>query len=70
MARTRPFDEHLEEYEQWFHDNWFVFQSEPAAIEKFIPRKGKGVEIGIGSGIFAAPLVIDQGIDPSEGMRS
>lgn len=69
MAKTKPFDEHLSEYEQWFVDHYFVFQSELAALRKTMPCKGTGVEIGIGSGIFALPLDIRDGIEPSLTMR-
>ncbi len=69
MAKTKPFDEHLIDYEQWFIDNHFVFQSELTALNKVIPKTGEGVEIGIGSGIFALPLGIKNGIDPSFPMR-
>jgi SAM-dependent methyltransferase len=69
MAKTKPFDEHLSEYEQWFADNHFAFESELEAIRKVIPKKGKGIEIGIGSGIFAVPLGITDGIEPSVIMR-
>ena len=69
MAKTKPFDEHLDEYEQWFIDNHFVFQSELAAIQKVLPSTGNGVEIGVGSGLFAAMLGIKDGIEPSFTMR-
>lgn len=69
MAKTKPFDEHLAEYEQWFIDNYFVFQSELEAIQKVLPSIGKGVEIGVGSGIFASLLGIKNGIEPSFAMR-
>ncbi|MBN2862309.1 MAG: class I SAM-dependent methyltransferase [Bacteroidales bacterium] len=70
MAKTRPFDEHLVEYEQWFSDNHYVFLSELEAIRKVLPKNKKGIEIGIGSGIFAVPLGITDGIEPSEIMRA
>ena len=69
MAKTEPFDEHLAEYEQWFIRNHFVFQSELAALRKVMPARGKGVEIGIGSGIFASLLGIKDGVEPSGVMR-
>lgn len=69
MAKTKPFDEHLEEYEEWFFKNYYAFQSELAAIQKALPDKGRGIEIGIGSGKFALPLGIKEGVDPSEVMR-
>ena len=69
MPKTKLFDEHISEYEQWFVDHHFVFQSELAALRRAIPLTGTGVEIGIGSGIFALPLDIKDGIDPSLAMR-
>ena len=58
MAKTKAFDGHLAEYDQWFIDNRFVFQSELAALQKVMPKKCDGVEIGVGSGIFASLLGI------------
>ena len=69
MPKTEAFDNNLEEYEKWFVDNHFVFQSELNAIKKTLPENGDAIEVGIGSGIFAAPLGIKEGIDPSEAMR-
>jgi len=34
-----------------------------------MPGSGKGVEIGVGSGIFAEPLEIREGVEPSRVMR-
>ncbi|HUX55382.1 MAG TPA: class I SAM-dependent methyltransferase [Bacteroidales bacterium] len=67
--KTKPFDEHLSDYEQWFTDNHFVFQSELTAIQKVLPDTGNGVEIGVGSGIFASLLGIKDGVEPSHAMR-
>jgi SAM-dependent methyltransferase len=69
MAKTAPFDNYLAEYEHWFDDNYSVFLSELEAIRKVVPARSGGVEIGIGSGIFALPLGINEGCDPSASMR-
>ncbi len=69
MARTAPFDSYLCEYEKWFDDNQYVYLSELEAIREVIPVGGKGIEIGIGSGLFASPLGITEGCDPSAEMR-
>jgi ubiquinone/menaquinone biosynthesis C-methylase UbiE len=69
MAKTKPFDEHASEYEQWFDDNYYVFRSELEAIRRVLPTGEKGMEIGIGSGIFAVPLGIKEGVEPSQPMR-
>ena len=70
MAKTEPFDNHLKEYEEWFDGNRFVYLSELEAIKNVIPTTGRGIEVGIGSGLFAAPLGIKEGCDPSDEMRS
>lgn len=69
MAKTASFDHYLPEYEQWFVKNRFVFLSELEAIRNVLPDQGRGVEIGVGSGIFALPLGITEGCDPSARMR-
>ncbi len=69
MARTEPFDRYLDEYERWFEENRFVYESEIEAVRHFIPAGEQGVEIGIGSGRFAVPLGIKVGVDPSGTMR-
>ena len=69
MAKTKAFDNNLEEYEDWFVLNKYVFQYELRAIGKAIPKNEKGFEIGVGSGLFAKPFGIKEGIDPSKKMR-
>lgn len=60
-----PFDDLTDEYEHWFKENEILFQSELLALKQVIPVGKNGVEIGIGSGIFAEKLEIKHGIDPS-----
>lgn len=69
MAKTEPFDKHPDEYEEWFTENHYAYQSELAAIREALPDKGRGIEIGIGSGRFAVPLGIREGVEPSKTMR-
>ena len=63
-----PFDNYADEYERWFEENKITFQSELLAISQVMPIGKKGIEIGIGSGIFAEQLGINYGIDPSDSM--
>lgn len=63
-----PFDLFTEEYESWFVENKTLFQSELLALRQVVPVGKKGIEIGIGSGIFAEQLNICFGIDPSDNM--
>jgi len=69
MPKTGPFDQYADEYEDWFIINKYAFQSELKAIKKALPDNRDIVEVGIGSGIFAAPLGIKEGIEPSGAMR-
>lgn len=69
MARTEPFDKYLGEYEQWFEEHHFVYESELEAIKQFIPKGKKGIEIGIGTGRFSLPFGIKEGVEPSFVMR-
>jgi len=66
--KDNPFDIFTDEYEDWFKVNEIIFQSELLALKQAIPVGKNGVEIGIGSGIFAEKLNIKFGIDPSEKM--
>jgi len=63
-----PFDIYTDEYENWFIENELLFQSELLALKQVVPTNKKGIEIGVGSGLFAEKLNIKFGIDPSEKM--
>jgi len=69
MPKTEPFDHFADEYDNWFVINKYAFQSELSAIRKALPENGNIIEVGIGSGIFAEPLGIKEGVDPSSTMR-
>ena len=68
MAKTTAFDAQLDRYEAWFERHAFVYQAELRAIKTLLPPSEKSLEIGVGSGLFAAPLGIRHGIDPSRAM--
>ncbi|HKJ67819.1 MAG TPA: class I SAM-dependent methyltransferase [bacterium] len=69
MAKITPFEEHSDQYESWFSDHHAAYESELSAVKELLPPSGSGVEIGVGSGRFAAPLGIQHGVEPSEQMR-
>ena len=69
MAITEPFDKYSDEYEKWFKENKYVYESELEAVRHFIPESKKGIEIGIGTGRFALPFGIKVGVEPSLMMR-
>ena len=60
-----PFDIYIDEYENWFIENELIFQSEVLALKQVVPINKKGIEIGVGSGLFSEKLNIKFGIDPS-----
>jgi ubiquinone/menaquinone biosynthesis C-methylase UbiE len=69
MPKIEPFERYANKYEDWFERNKFAYESELRAIRKLMPKNGEGVEIGVGSGRFAAPLGIKVGVEPSCKMR-
>jgi ubiquinone/menaquinone biosynthesis C-methylase UbiE len=62
------FDKFYKRYDIWYQRNKFAYLSELEAIKEVLPKRGKGLEIGVGTGRFAAPLGIKYGIDPSKKM--
>lgn len=70
MAKIEPFEEHMDQYEAWFTNNPHAYRSEVEAIRRHIPEGGRGLEIGVGSGLFAVPLGIRHGVEPSARMRA
>jgi hypothetical protein len=55
MPRIEPFEAHAERYEAWFERHPAAYASELLALRPFVPLSGRGLEIGVGSGRFAAP---------------
>lgn len=65
METPSIFEEYAEMYDRWYDEHPRIYQSEISALEHFVPWQGKGLEIGVGTARFAAPLNIEFGIDPS-----
>ncbi len=62
------FDDNAKRYDDWFERNKIAFKTEVEAFKAVVPEKGKGLEIGVGTGRFAEALNIGTGIDISEEM--
>jgi SAM-dependent methyltransferase len=62
------FQRTVESYDAWYDDHPALYQTELAALRKAVPRRGRGLEIGVGTGRFASPLSVGYGLDPSPGM--
>ena len=68
MPKTDSFDDNVDRYESWFERNRLVYESELEAIRDLLQPCGRGLEIGVGTGRFAAPLGLRFGVDPSLNM--
>ena len=68
MPLVAPFEAHHDDYEAWFDEHGAAYVSELLALRPFVPWEGHGLEIGAGSGRFAAPLGVAVGLDPSPAM--
>jgi len=64
VSKIEPFDKNVSQYEDWFTRNKFAYESELHAIRVLLPI-GDGLEVGVGSGRFAASLGVKLGVDPS-----
>ncbi|MCU0666963.1 MAG: class I SAM-dependent methyltransferase [Candidatus Omnitrophica bacterium] len=64
----RVFETYSKKYDAWYDKHKAAFFSELAAIKKALPKNKNGLEIGVGTGRFAAALGIRTGIDPSPAM--
>lgn len=68
---SQPFDALADRYDAWFgqEPGRSLFPSELEAIRRVAGRAARPwVEIGVGTGAFAAPLRVDLGVDPSRPM--
>jgi len=65
MPKVEPFDRYTNRYEEWFDKHSFAYQCELQAVKELLPEAGMGIEIGVGTGRFAAPLGIEFGLEPS-----
>lgn len=68
MTKTAPFAEQANDYDAWFEKHQDLYLAELEAVRSFIPASGSGVEIGVGSGRFAAALGITTGVEPAPRM--
>jgi SAM-dependent methyltransferase len=68
MSASEVFDANAARYDEWFERHRFAYLSELLALRAFVPCGGRGLEIGVGGGRFAAPLGIATGVDPAPAM--
>ena len=58
------FEKTWKSYDEWFDGHQALYQTELTALKKVVPS-GAGLEIGVGTGRFAAPLGVRFGLDPA-----
>jgi len=63
--KRRVFEDCAAEYDRWFEEHGEIYHAQLRLLGRKVPSPGPGLEIGVGSGRFAAPLGIRCGIDPS-----
>ena len=68
MPKIQPFEQNVERYEEWFDRYPLAYASELEAVRALLPKGGDGLEVGVGTGRFAVPLGVREGIEPSGAM--
>jgi ubiquinone/menaquinone biosynthesis C-methylase UbiE len=60
------FGEYAGDYDRWFDEHRDEYLAELSRIRQVLPAPGtQAIEVGVGSGRFAAPLGIRVGVEPS-----
>ncbi len=70
MAGEEVFNRYFRKYDEWYEKNRSVYLSEIEALKLFVNGKGKGLDIGTGTGRFAIPLGVKFGVEPSFNMAA
>ena len=69
MVKIKPFEKYTDRYEEWFEKYKYAYLSELKAVDSLLPENRENcLEIGVGTGRFAAPLGIKYGVEPSKNM--
>lgn len=68
MVPSKAFTNFVSDYEKWYETYPEVYESEILALKEHfrqLPENIRGIEVGLGTGRFAKPLGIKEGIEPS-----
>lgn len=68
MSKIAPFEAHAVRYDSWFDRHPCAYESELLAVQEQLKNCDMILEIGVGTGRFAAPLGIPLGVEPSREM--
>ncbi|MFW6414022.1 MAG: class I SAM-dependent methyltransferase [Verrucomicrobiota bacterium] len=67
--RVKPFEQYPDQYDAWFdgEKGQYIFSLEVDCLRRLLSDTSKPrLEVGVGTGRFAAALDIDYGLDPSQ----
>jgi ubiquinone/menaquinone biosynthesis C-methylase UbiE len=67
---TQVFETSAQEYDAWFAKHHYCYESELRALKTLTGPHNRGLELGVGTGRFAAPLGIAVGIEPARAMAA
>ncbi len=68
--QNNPFETLSVEYDSWYDEYPYVFESETEAIRAALPEGNlRGIEVGLGTGRFSSALGIKEGVEPILAMR-
>lgn len=66
MTTYDVYGQNVDAYEAWFAENNLTFESEVNALQLLLPDETtNGIELGVGTGIFAEQFGIKFGLEPS-----
>lgn len=63
-----PFEQRSADYDLWYDRHEAAYRSEFRAVQEVLAPVGRALEVGVGTGRFAAPLGIRFGADPAAAM--
>lgn len=63
-----PFEHRADDHDAWYGRHRHAYRSELRAVRGVLGPFGRALEMGVGTGRFAAPLGIRFGVDPAEAM--
>ncbi len=63
--KALPFELHASRYDSWYDKHLSLYKSELKAVRLAWSFSGRCIEVGVGTGRFAAELGISFGVDPS-----
>jgi len=61
---TDPFAAQVDRYDRWYERHPAAYAAELAALRALRPSFRRGLEVGVGTGRFAAPLGVAFGVRP------